>query len=66
MDEVKRFGFYLFNRWNFGECVMLFGKNLGEHIWGRWLDRSDRLHWFMNLDDECKKKIVDRANEIYG
>lgn len=65
MDEVKRFGFYLFNKWNRDESIYLFGKDLGVHIWDKWLERNDRLYWFMNLDNECKQKLVDRANEIY-
>lgn len=70
MSEVMKFGYYLFNKWNFDECVNLFGEDLGNHIWEKWHSVvrdgcGDQLFWFMNLDDTCKKKILDRANEIY-
>ena len=49
---------------------MLFGENLGEHIFEKWMwyrrQSLDSLMWYSELDNECRQKIVDRANEIYG
>lgn len=70
MNEVKKFGYYLFNKWNRDESIHVFGENLGNHIWGKWNSVvrdgcGDQLYWFMNLDDSCKQKLIDRVNEIY-
>lgn len=66
MNEVTNFMYYMFNRWCPDECVALFGKDLGEHIWKKYEEvGSDKLYWYAELDDKCKQKLVDRANEIY-
>lgn len=65
MNEVTKFMYYCFNKWNFAEAKAIFGENLGKHIWGKWIDRTDSLIWYSELDNECKQKLVDRANEIY-
>ena len=70
MNEIKNFGYYLFNKWCLEESVRLFGDDLGNHIWKKWHSVvregcGDHLYWFMNLDDSCKQKLIDRVNEIY-
>lgn len=64
MNEVTKFMFYMFNKWNEEEANNLFG-NLGHHIWSKYLDTQDKLLFYANLDTECRQKLVNRANEIY-
>ncbi|MBO7731849.1 MAG: hypothetical protein J6S67_04835 [Methanobrevibacter sp.] len=70
MNEVTYFMWYIYNRWSHSESIMLFGENLGEHIFEKWMwyrrQSLDSLMWYSELDNECRQKIVDRANEIYG
>ena len=71
MNEIKNFGYYLFNRWCLEESVKLFGENLGNHIWQKWHSVvregcGDQLFWYMNLDANCQKMLSDRANELYS
>lgn len=69
-NEVTNFMLYMYNRWSAEEARTLFGRDLGSHIYGKWLDAftmNDRtMFWYSNLDSNCRQKIVDRANEIYG
>lgn len=65
MNEVTHFMLYIYNRWCYDECVSLFGESLGKHIWSKYEKYSDRLYWYAELDNKCKQKLVDRANEIY-
>lgn len=65
MNEVTNFMLYMYNRWNVYEANKVFGDSLGKHIWGKWLERTDSLIWYSELDNECRQKLVDRANEIY-
>jgi hypothetical protein len=50
--------------------VLVFGKNLGKHIFEKWVscrkDGGEHLEWYASLDNECRRKIVDRANELYN
>ena len=67
MNEVTNFMYYMYNRWNFDECVSLFGERLGKHIWEKFERRiPDTLLWYSDLDNDCRRKLVDRANEIYA
>ena len=67
MNEVTNFMYYMFNKWCYDECIKLFGQNLGSHIWKKYEDNesSDKLYWYASLDNKCRQKLVDRANEIY-
>ena len=64
-NEVTNFMLYVYNKWSVYEAKKVFGDNLGEHIWGKWTVRRESLLWYSELDNECKQKLVDRANEIY-
>ena len=66
MNEVTKFMFYVFNKWNLSEAKAIFGDNLGTHIYAKYINCSDILLWYSELDNECKQKLVDRANEIYA
>lgn len=69
-NEVTNFMLYIYNKWCIEESVLLFGENLGRHIFRKWVQddvTSDRsLYWYFNLDNECRQKIVDRANVLYN
>lgn len=65
-NEVTNFMFYMFNVWNEKESIKLFGEDLGKHIFAKWVDyHRDDLRWYGSLDNECRQKIVDSANEYY-
>ena len=67
MNEVTNFMYYMYNKWNDSEATALFGKNLGAHIFEKWQHYNGRaLEWYGALDTECRQKVADRANEIYG
>ena len=69
-NEVTNFMFYLFNKWCKEEAIRLYGNNLGNHIFNKWVwyreNGGDQLEWYANLDNQCQRKIVDRANELYN
>jgi hypothetical protein len=69
-NEVTNFMLYMYNMWSEKESQILFGENLGKYIYDKWIDSfscSDRtMYWYSNLDNECRRKIVDRANELYN
>lgn len=68
-NEVTKFMWYMCNKWNLDEARGLFGDNLGAHIYQKRLHMMeigyDTLNWYGELDNNCRQKIVDRANEIY-
>lgn len=66
MNEVTNFMLYVYNKWDPCEAENLFGESLGEHIFEKWIKRIDALLWYSELDNECRQKLVDRANEIYA
>lgn len=65
MNEVTRFMWYMYNHWSHNEAVALFGRNLGEHIYNKYLECGDTLLWYAELDGDCRQTIVDRANATY-
>lgn len=66
MKEVTNFMYYMCNKWSPEEAKHVFGESLGAHIFSKWMRYTETLRWFGDLDDKCKQKLVDRANEIYG
>ena len=68
-NEVTKFMWYMYNRWGLEEAVRLFGENLGLHIFNKKINMHDKgydiLYWYGDLDETCRQKLVDRANEIY-
>ena len=69
-NEVTNFLYYVFNKWCIEEAVLVFGENLGKHIFEKWVscrkNGGEQLEWYASLDPECRQKIVDRANELYN
>lgn len=69
-NEVTRFMWYMFNKWCKNEAIRIFGENLGNHIWDKWSEIirfgcGDNLYFYAQLDNDCRQKLVDRANEVY-
>lgn len=65
-NEVTRFMYYMYNKWSHEEAVRLFGENMGEHIFNKWVACSNReLYFYAELSNEYQQMLVDRANEIY-
>lgn len=69
-SEVDNFMYYVFNKWSEAEAIHVFGDNLGRHIYNKWVwyreNGGDQLEWYANLDTTCRRKLVDRANEVYN
>jgi hypothetical protein len=70
-NEVTNFMYYMFNRWSLAESRYIYGASLGEHIWEKWNEvarfgNGDQLCFYASLDNDCKQKLVDRANELYN
>lgn len=69
-NEVTNFVLYMFNKWCIEEAIFVFGENLGKHIFEKWVwyreNNGDQLVWYANLDNTCRRKLVDRANELYN
>lgn len=67
-NEVTNFMLYMYNVWNKNESKKLFGESLGEHIYDKWLmtGRDRDLLFYSQLDNTCRQKLVDRANEYYS
>ena len=66
-NEVTNFMYYMYNRWNMAEAKNLFGNNLGQHIYEKWMAyHEDNLRWYAELDVKCRQMLVDRANEIFN
>lgn len=70
-NEVTNFMYYMYNVWNIVEAKAVFGTNLGEHIYDKYIHYHNSaglgdLYWYSELDENCRQKLVDRANEIYN
>ena len=70
MNQVSNFMYYMFNRWSREEAILVFGENLGTHIFDKWCHYRENgqgdLYWYSELDNRCRQKVVDRANAIYA
>ena len=66
-NEVTNFMLYMYNVWNESESKKLFGDR-GEYIYLKWvrLGRDRDLLFYSQLDNTCRQKLVDRANEYYS
>lgn len=70
-NEVTSFMLYMFNQWSLAESRSLFGNNLGDHVWSKFHETvraggGDHLRFYANLDNDCRQKLVNRANELYS
>lgn len=69
MKEVNNFMYYMFNRWCKHEAIVIYGKELGEHIFAKYLKYMEKglgeLRFYAELDNECRSKLVKRALQVY-
>ena len=69
VNQVTAFMLYIYNKWCIGESKKVFGNNLGEHIFTKYLHHRNgngELFWYSELDNVCRRKLVVRAIEFYG
>lgn len=72
MDNVVTlFMYYMYNKWSKEESIRLFGNDLGNHIFNKWLGKHEysndiTMSWYADLDNERRQMIVDRAIEVYS
>lgn len=70
-NEVTHFMWYMYNHWSITEAKTIFGDNLGEHIWNKWLDSFElsndhTMYWYAQLDENCRNLIVEHSKTLYG
>jgi hypothetical protein len=68
VNQVTAFMLYIYNRWGIQEAKLVFGDNLGEHIFDKYLHHRNglgELFWYSELDNACRRKLVERAIEFY-
>ena len=70
-NEVTNFMYYMYNRWCIEESKMLFGENLGQHVFDKWVGKGEHtndqtMSWYGELDTGLQNKLVARANELYS
>ena len=71
---VSSFMYYMWNAWSKEECLKVFGNHMGEHFWSKWESAWNRLGgpWgateslYADMGTEYRKKLVDRACELYN
>jgi len=64
---IENMMFYLFNKFNENESVFLFGKDLGTHLWNKFvIYKFDGFRFFGECDNETRDILVERANKIYN
>ncbi len=67
VNQVTAFMWYMYNKWGASEAVKVFGEDLGMHILAKFSACDENyLYAYSLLDRECRKKIIERAVEIYG
>lgn len=68
VNQVTAFMLYMANRWCIGEAKKVFGDNLGEHVFSKWVELRNMgsLYWYAELDKRCREKVVKRAIELYA
>lgn len=69
---VLNFAIYMSNAWDKTEAIKIFGENIGEHIFNKWVGyASDRgptyasLALVYDLDSNNLEKLVERACKLY-
>ena len=69
---VLSYAIYMANKWSQSEARIIWGNNLGEHIWNKWVTFNENygthaasMKLLYELDNECLEKLVERANALY-
>ena len=62
---VDLFFKYMYNVWDYYECVEIFGDDLGEHIWDKWDFHQDYLELWSGLDAHLQEQLIHRIMKAY-
>ena len=69
---VLSYAIYMANAWSMSEAINVYGKNLGEHIFNKWVGYNSNggptyasMKLVYELDNTNLEKLVERANELY-
>ena len=73
MDHINAYMKFMYNQWTEQICRAIFGTQLGDHIWSKWLGfreyqgiESAIFNMWFALDRECTYKILNFAFEYYN
>ena len=61
---VSSFFYYMWNTFDKEEAIHIYGKNMGEHFYGKWDGNIETLYGEMTTDN--REKLVNRALELYN
>ena len=64
---VDLFFKYMYNVWDYYECIEIFGDDLGEHIWDKWVNyfHQDCLELWGGLDAHLQEQLINRIMKAY-
>lgn len=72
-DHIDTYMKFMYNQWTEHICRAIFGAQLGDHIWAKWMGfREDQgveaaiFNMWFALDHECTHKLLDFALQFYG
>ena len=70
-NTVTFFMWYMYNKWSLEESKRIYGDNLGEHIYNKWVEvvgscNGDNLRFYANLDTKSRNLLVQRALDVYN
>ena len=71
-NYINNYFMFMWNHWDYKTCIEIFGENLGEHIWSKWLNICNEygptggvaILWG-RIDSECQQKLTIKANKYY-
>jgi len=72
-NETLSYMIYMANRWSKFECIHIYGKDMGKHIWSKYEEYYDRCGMYgaisklvYELDSTNLPKLLNRACELYN
>lgn len=72
-SELECFLYYMWNAFNYDKCIQIFGEYLGNHIINKWVGYIEQCGaegapalLYANIDDDCRKKLVEAAITYYN
>lgn len=72
-SDLDCYLFFMWNEWCKDICLAIFGKLMGEHIWGKWCHLCEEYRSvgapaaiYSELDAEKRRAIVERAIKHYN
>lgn len=69
-DLITKFMWFMYNRWNQQESVGIFGDNIGQHIYFKYIElvnerNMDILYWYSTLDKTSRMQLINRVEQCY-